>query len=394
MGTKPLLYYIERYQNGTLTQIEAATLLELLQDSEQDKQLDQLMDEQLQQWEQSQATFPEVKMRVQAAISEHILRERDMKAVPAKRKKIWLWTAAASVIALLGLGIYFHTTYNKQQPSVVVNTLNNIMAPSTNRAMITLADGSRVYLDSVGNGQLAQLGNVKLVKLANGQIAYQAADGQILKELRYNTLSNPKGSKVIDMVLSDGSRVWLNAGSSITYPVAFIGDERKVELKGEGYFEITHNPSKKFIVTANGTTTVVLGTHFNVNAYEEERETKVTLLKGLVKVSDDNKQQSVTLQPGQQAQIGKQIKIAQANLDMVMAWKNGYFNFDGLSFDQAMREIERWYNVEIQYINQIPEERFYGEFNRNTNLAGVLKVLEAYHIRFKLEGNIIYVYGK
>jgi trigger factor len=177
----------------------------------------------------------------------------------------------------------------------------DVKAPAVNKAMITLANGQRVYLDSVKNGQLALQGNIKLIKLTDGRIVYQTANGEVIKELQYNTLYNPRGSKVIDMALADGSRVWLNAGSSITYPVAFIGNERKVAVTGEAYFEVAHNASKPFVVTRGATIVQVLGTHFNVNAYEDEEDIKVTLLQGAVKVSNSN--QSAVIKPGQQARL-------------------------------------------------------------------------------------------
>lgn len=300
-------------------------------------------------------------------------------------RRLKLYWAAASIIALLGLGIYFYIQNNKQQPSIVENAPKDIPAPAINRAMITLADGSRVYLDSAGNGQLAHLGNIKLVKLANGQIAYQTADGQILKELQYNTLTNPKGSKVIDMTLSDGSHVWLNAGSSITYPVAFIGGERKVELKGEGYFEVTHDPNKKFIVSAGDVKTEVLGTHFNVNAYSENSVTKVTLLEGSVRTGGNAG--SVIIKPGQQAQVADKIKVVEADLDQVMAWRNGFFYLNNQSIGEVMREISNWYDVEVVYASGVPDVELYGKMGRELTLSQVLKILQKVGLQCKLENH-------
>ncbi|MCH5687367.1 FecR domain-containing protein [Niabella sp. W65] len=242
MAKQSLSYYVERYQNGTLTEAEAAVLLELLQHEEQEADLDLLMMDDIKQWEQSEAVFPEVKERIKAALNRQIETERsNLKRLRIRRVR-WYW-AAASVAILLNLGVFFYKK-NKLVDHTVAGSMENIVAPVTNRATITLADGSQVYLDSAGNGQLGQVGNIRLVKLASGQIAYQTAEGQILEELQYNTLSNPRGSKVIDITLSDGSHVWLNAGSSIRYPVAFTGADRTVELTGEGYFEVAKDPHK------------------------------------------------------------------------------------------------------------------------------------------------------
>ncbi|MGC4233252.1 MAG: FecR domain-containing protein [Niabella sp.] len=309
-------------------------------------------------------------------------------------KRQW-WAIAASVIVVLGLGIYFYTAVNKKNvpPVIAKATADDISAPATNRAMITLADGSRVFLDSVNNGQLAKVGNIKLVKLASGQIAYQTADGQILKELQHNTLTNPRGSKVIHIALSDGSRVWLNAGSSITYPVAFVGDERKVELKGEGYFEVAKDPTKKFVVTANGTTTEVLGTHFNVNAYDGESETKITLLEGSVKVSNSS-QQAVTIRPGQQAKVAGSQQPAIGNnidIDQVMAWKNNLFKFNSTNIQEMMRQAERWYDIEVSYPSGVPDEQFGGTLSRDVSLSEFVKMLEYSDIKVKVSGRKVEV---
>ncbi|MBO9620787.1 MAG: FecR domain-containing protein [Niabella sp.] len=296
------------------------------------------------------------------------------------------WLAAASIIALLGLGIYFYTVNNRQQQPTAKNISGDIPAPATNRAMITLADGSKVYLDGIGSGQLAQQGNIRLVKLGNGEIAYQTATGKVLKEPQSNTLTNPRGSKVIDMQLSDGSHVWLNAGSAITYPVAFTGNERKVELKGEGYFEVAKDKTKKFIVSSKGVTTEVLGTHFNVNAYSNEPETKVTLLEGSVRAGNNNN--TVVIKPGQQAVANNgSVKVnASPNLDQVMAWKNGYFSFDGLTLKQAMTQLERWYDIDVVYEEGVADEGLMGKMTRGITLNELMDVLQKLGVHYQLEG--------
>ncbi|MBS1738646.1 MAG: FecR domain-containing protein, partial [Bacteroidetes bacterium] len=247
---------------------------------------------------------------------------------PATRSKRWL--AAASIILLIGIGIGVYTWMkpSKQLPPIAKATIpNDILAPTNSRAMITLADGSRVFLDSLNNGAVATQGNVQLVKLANGQIAYNPTstitDHQ--SPITYNTLTNPRGSKVIDMKLSDGTHVWLNAGSSITYPVAFAGDERKVTLSGEGYFEVAHDASKPFHVGVGEMDVKVLGTHFNVNAYPDEGEIKTTLLEGSVQVREGKSE--IVLNPGQQAALQTSSHRLQrsdnVNVEEVMAWKEG-----------------------------------------------------------------------
>ncbi len=303
----------------------------------------------------------------------------------------WGW-AAASIILLLGIGSYFLLAKKEKRPTIAVNTPTDIAAPTANRAMITLADGTKVFLDSVGKGQLAQQGTIKLIKLANGKIAYQSlGDGSSSSygkglAMAYNTLSNPRGSKVIDMQLSDGSHVWLNAGSSITYPVAFVGDDRSVELEGEGYFEVAKDAKRKFIVTANGVSTEVLGTHFNVNAFKDDGEDiKITLLEGSVKINNGNT--TGLLKPGQQALVANEVKIvSDVDLHLVMAWKNGYFQFDKASLQNVMNQVSRWYDVDVVYEGYNQPREFAGEIQRDLSLSEVLKILEKNKVHFRIEG--------
>lgn len=325
-----------------------------------------------------------------------------LQAPPTRRKipviRRWYW-AAASIIILLGLGIYFYNTDKKPEtPVTAIYKVNDISAPLTNRASITLGDGSTVYLDSAGNGQLALQGDVKLVKLANGQIAYMNADGSTSpigsgREGAVNTLTNPKGSRVIDMTLADGSRVWLNAGSSVTYPVAFIDNERKVTITGEAYFEVASaslptagGGKRPFIVVANGVQTEVLGTHFNVNAYQDEPDVKVTLLEGSVKVSNN---QSAMLKPGQQASGAAGsggIKVMAADINKVMAWRANLFNFDGMFLKEAMRQLERWYDIDVVYENGVQDIELMGKMTRGITLNGLMIVLQQLGVHYKLEG--------
>jgi ferric-dicitrate binding protein FerR (iron transport regulator) len=274
----------------------------------------------------------------------------------------------------------------EEQPTIAANPPTDIAAPTGNRATITLADGTKVFLDSAGKGQLAQQGTIKLIKLANGKIAYQPVDNGRGQSIAYNTLSNPRGSKVIDMQLSDGSHVWLNAGSSITYPVAFIGSDRRVELEGEGYFEVAKDAKRKFIVTANGVSTEVLGTHFNVNAFKDDGDDiKITLLEGSVKINNGNA--SGLLKPGQQALVAKEVKIvSDVDLHLVMAWKNGYFQFDKASLQNVMKQISRWYDVDVVYEGYNQPREFAGEIQRDLSLSEVLKILEKNKVHFRIEG--------
>jgi ferric-dicitrate binding protein FerR (iron transport regulator) len=325
------------------------------------------------------------------------------KVVPMRRARV-RWVAAASIIVMLGVGgylVFFRSSFDSaQDDGRKVATMHDVAAPKETRAVITLADGTKVYLDSVNNGTIAQQNDVNVVKSENGAISYQplaASKGEVV----YNTLFNPRGSKVIDMTLSDGSHVWLNAGSSVKYPVAFIGTERKVEITGEAYFEVAHDASKPFIVSKGETSVTVLGTHFNVNAYDDEESLKVTLLEGSVRVGIGNpelgirKGKEVTIKPGEQAVVGvgnSELGIRRnIDLDEVMAWKNGLFSFNNTDLKTVMRQVARWYDVDVEYQGNIPSKKFVGEIDRTMPVSKVLQMMEYIGVKFKIEGKKVTV---
>jgi transmembrane sensor len=295
------------------------------------------------------------------------------------------WMVAASIIALLGIGSYF-LFFNKpvkQDEIVKIQVPIDVKAPATNRAMITLANGAKVYLDSAVDGKLLQLDGVEVVKLEDGKIIYKGSTAEVV----YNTLSNPKGSKVIDMTLADGSRVWLNAGSSVKFPVAFVGNERKVEITGEAYFEVAHNAAKPFTLRKGDIEVTVLGTHFNVNAYDDEPVIKVTLLEGSVKVARSGDE--ALLLPGQQAEVSDDIKVVNdVDLDEVMAWKNGQFYFNGTNLKAIMSQVMRWYDIEVVY-EGTQSISLSGVVERNVPLSQILRLLESNGVQYRQEGRRI-----
>lgn len=305
------------------------------------------------------------------------------------------WIGVAAVLLVLLTGGYFFLLKKEAKKNDIVKTdepEKDVKAPASNRAMITLADGRTVYLDSANNGELAMQGNIKLVKLDNGQIAYERTNGEVITEMKYNTMSNPRGSKVIDMALADGSHVWLNAGSSVTYPIAFIGNERKVTITGEAYFEVASDKTKPFKVAKGGMTVEVLGTHFNINAYDDEDDIRVTLLEGSVKVGLLEKE-GVIIKPGQQAVV-TQDKISlnsSVDAEAVMAWQKGYFIYHKTGIEQIMREIARWYDVEVAFMDK-PSRLFVAEIPRNVNASEFFSILEATGwVHFDIEGKKITV---
>jgi transmembrane sensor len=305
--------------------------------------------------------------------------------IPMFKRSFFRIAVAASIIILIGLGGYF-LFYNSQQKKVeIVNVpaLKDVEAPKATRAVITLADGRQISIDSLNT---FTQGNVQVSKTSDGKIIYNGS----AKEVIYNTLTNPRGSKVIDMTLADGSHVWLNAGSSVTYPVAFVGNQRKVSIIGEAYFEIAYNSTMPFFVSKGDVQVQVLGTHFNVNAYDDEIDIKVTLLEGSVEVRKGSS--SGLLKPGQQAKITTEVKILNnVDLQQVMAWKDGNFKYSRTDLKVIMREIGRWYDVEVIYEGNIPVQLYNVGVPRTANVSEVLKGLEYTGAHFSVEGKKIIV---
>ncbi|HWK06729.1 MAG TPA: FecR domain-containing protein [Puia sp.] len=305
-------------------------------------------------------------------------------------RRNWLRVAAAAVIILLLGGAVFyrvHTQAKKELAAAPPPTSPEI-APGHNGAILTLANGSKLVLDSLKKGKLATQGATDVL-LDNDQLTYHVqhpAGG----EVSYNTLTVPRGHQ-FQLVLPDGTKVWLNAASSLRYPTVFAGAERRVEITGEAYFEVAHNAAKPFIVKKGESETKVLGTHFNINAYDEESSLNITLLEGSVQVTKGNN--STIIKPGQQAQVGKSIHVADdVDLEEVVAWKDGKFQFgETADIKTVMRQIANWYDVDVEY-KGIITNHIGGTMSRNVNLSLVLKMLETTGVvRFSVDGRSIKV---
>lgn len=312
---------------------------------------------------------------------------------PVYKMRWFKYIAAASVVLMVYSG-YLLVTKNIAKTTFdavkteVKKELSNDIAPGQTGAILTLASGQTIILDSAENGSLAEQGNVAVVK-KDGELIYKTEGGNI--EVVYNTITTPKGRQ-FNLVLADGSKAWLNSASSITFPTAFVGAERKIIITGEAYFEVAHNPTMPFIVESGKNVVRVLGTHFNINAYDNEKVVSVTLLEGSVDVSRGNV--SRIIKPGQQAQINKDDKInlvKDIDLNHVVAWKNGRISFQGADLGTVMRQMSRWYDVDIEYNSKV-DDLFYADMARSTMLSDVLKALElTTDVRFKIEGRKVIV---
>ncbi|SHM52192.1 FecR family protein [Mucilaginibacter sp. OK098] len=318
-----------------------------------------------------------------------------------RRKQFVKWAAAAAAVFVFFFSAAYFFIYKKQQEQLIAVANKNKIIPGRNKATLTLADGSKIDLDDAKTGGIAKQAQLRVTKTAAGQLIYTIANtdktlSETTDKPSYNTIETPVGGQY-QVILSDGTRVWLNAASSLKYPTQFATGERQVELTGEGYFEVTKNKAKPFKVITDRQEIEVLGTHFNVNAYTDENAITTTLLEGSVKIAAHLKnqlaQQSIILKPGQQSILGcAGLAVGNVNTEDVVAWKNGYFSFNE-DFESIMRRLSRWYNIDVVYkIDKDPDLSFGGKISRSKSINSVLNIIEATgNVHFKIEGRRIIV---
>ncbi len=340
----------------------------------------------------NEGDYLQIKLAIKKTVDKRI--DKSYKKHFTSLIPVWTRYAAAAVILIfLSVGIYF---LNKpgagNQP--VKQTAQNIL-PGSNKAILTLANGSRIVLGGAGLGQVAKQSNVSITKTAGNQIVYSSTGSNITAAAAsqfQNTITTPNGGQ-FQVMLPDGTRVYLNSATTLTYPAAFSGSERLVQLNGEAYFEAAKNKKMPFRVKSGGQTVEVLGTHFNINSYADEAAIKTTLLEGSVKVSSGAN--STLIVPGQQAIVSMGLKDAivkrMVNIDKETAWKNGLFSFDGDDIGTIMRQVARWYDIRVQYADNLPNEKYYGEISKSSNLADVFKILELNNLHFDVEGKTVKV---
>ena len=383
-----LRYLIQQYLNGMADSDEKREL-SIMAETLDNEIIIELFKE---AWESSGQKAEVFGIEETNKMLNDILRNHPGNSSFASGRKLWRSVAAAAVILLaLGAGLYLNYSGKKILDfEVNSNVHRNDLLPGSSRAILRLANGSTILLDTAERGVLAQQAGTKIVKLDNGQLAYNSPKDEKY-EMLYNTVSTPRGGEY-HLVLPDSTEVFLNAASSIRFPVDFKGNERKVEITGEVYFEVSKNPSRPFRVTVNDMMIEVLGTHFNVNAYSEEALIRTTLLEGSVAVS--NRKAGINLKPGQQSvadQQGNLLLKDNIDLDEAVAWKNGKFEFHNAGIEAIMSQIGRWYNVEVAYEGQQTRETFSGIVSRRGNVSQVLKIMEMAGIRFKIEKEKIIV---
>jgi transmembrane sensor len=359
------LELLQRYQDGTLTP-EEKRLLDAWYNIYGTESINELTAEQL-------------------ALTEAELQNLLPVITPVKVRPLWPRIAVAvSVLIMLSAGTYFVVHQQKS----VQQTAQHDIAPGHNQATLTLANGQKITLTQGMKGQLATQG-ATTIQVAGNHITYN--NGAKETQISNNTLTTARGERSpYPLVLADGTKVWLNAASSITFPTAFPGKERIVKITGEVYFEVAHHASQPFKVESPGQVTEDVGTHFNIMSYADETSAKVTLTEGAVKVNNH------LLKPGEQTinQNGT-IRIAEVNVDFELAWKDGYFRFKDAPITDVMRELARWYNIEVIYDGPQTQERFNAKISRYKNISAVLRILERTKgVHFKVEGRRVTVLNK
>ncbi|MBO9565594.1 MAG: FecR domain-containing protein [Niastella sp.] len=348
-----------------------------------------------------------LKARLLSNLQTAIHPAANVRSIPFYRQTRWQVAAAILILISAGSWLWFKQSSNTNPVISKTTATPAEIVPGGDKAVLTLSDGRKIVLDSAGNTTLAQQGSTKVIKLNNGQLAYNTTASNASTTVLYNKISTPKGGQY-EVILPDGSHVWLNAASSLRFATTFTGNERNVELTGEAYFEVAKDATKPFKVHFTTSTegkdgvVEVLGTHFNINAYDDEVNTRTTLLEGSVRVSPAQSspleaRSSKILTPGQQASISSQsnqsttIQVQTVDTEEVIAWKNGKFQFNQADIKTVMRQIARWYDVEVEYEGPLSKEKFEGEIPRNSSLTDVFRILELSSVHFKTEGRKVIV---
>jgi len=402
MDKQAFLRLLDKYQDGTASSAEKT-----------------LIEEYYRRLEMAGAT--ELSAEEEAALKEAMYKQitsslADTVVVPIRRKNYKLAAAAAVLLLTIGAASYywlFKEQTTQPHNKVMAKAKHHDLPPGRDAATLTLADGRTIILDSA-NGTISKQGGATVINL-NGQVSYaKAGDRTDSVQVVYNTITTARGNQY-QLILADGSKVWLNSASSLRFPTAFTGNQRVVELDGEGYFEVAKNAAQPFHVKTGTQDVEVLGTHFNVNAYKDEETIKTTLLEGRVRVGRrqwavgsgekaegkgqraEIEEQSVILKPGEQASVSQTsqksqpIPVQTVDLDQVMAWKNGWFEFDNTDIKTIMRQISRWYDVDVRYEVKPNNETYGGRISRNLNLSNILKMLETYGVHYRLENKTLVV---
>ncbi|WP_316837349.1 FecR family protein [Pedobacter nutrimenti] len=390
----------QRYIENTCTKEEREEFLSLVAENQENGDITSLMDDTWNKIKTDDLLFPKADHVLQSIISTP--------QKPVVKKISWYrYAAAAAVLFLIGATLFYynshHVILNSFQNSGLVK---NTIKAGQNKATLTLANGKVINLDSTTNGEIAEQTGITITKTEKGQLVYNVTESAKKEKtasakIAYNTITTPRGGQY-QINLPDGSKIWLNASSSLKYPTLFSKNERKVELSGEAYFEVAKMTFKEaghknvrmpFIVVTSKQQVEVLGTHFNINSYEDEAITKTTLLEGAVRVSQVGSRKTVNLLPGLQSVLNNNnLSTRAVDTDEAVAWKNGYFQFNESDLGSIMRQLSRWYNIEIIFKdNKKADELFHFKASRNLELNEMVKIFELNGIKLKIERRTLIV---
>ncbi|MBB2147743.1 FecR family protein [Pedobacter gandavensis] len=373
------------YRMDSLSPEEQQQLMALLHDPAYREQLENLFTEDL-----SAPEFPVTagKETLDLVYEQVKLHTGEAKVLAFRPMR---WVAAAVAVLAIGIGSYYLSSMpaTLQSDPISYDKGEHIL-PGGSKAVLTLSDGSQIELDEMANGEIAKESGVKITKTADGRLLYSVREGLAHVKPAFNTISTPRGGQY-QIALPDGTMVWLNAASSLKFPSSFTGKDRLVALTGEAYFEVAKDKKRPFKVKTEEQEVEVLGTHFNINAYDDEQGVKTTLLEGSVKVKlPSNK--SALLKPGEQSLVLNDIKINQVDANSAIDWKQGLFWFNDENIYSIMRQFSRWYNIEVEYRGDVRNIRFGGQVSRMKNLSQVLRIMElTKSVEFRVEGNKIIV---
>lgn len=396
MDESRLDYLFRKKIEGAATEEEAMELRELLRAPGHEARSKQLLDQAFENDPSPVAMNDQSAEQVLAAILATDKKET-AREIPMRSRVFQKLAGIAAAAVLLSLGAFWF--FNRDRPGAAKNIVthdrtNGIKAPAASHAILTLSSGKQIALDEAVTGKITTESEAAVSKAPDGSIVY-SGQGQ---EVVYHTITVPRGSRPLQLTLADGTSVWLNTASSITYPTIFKGAQRQVKIQGEVYFEVAHHATIPFVAQLDSVQVEVLGTHFNLNGYPDETGVQVTLLEGSVRVLGKNHSdpaQVKILQPGQQAVVAKSVVVMnKVDVQAVMAWKNGYFALDGTNLSSILRQISRWYDVGIRMEGTISEKKFEGAISRDISLADILTSLGEYGIEGRVEQGVLIIKSK
>lgn len=389
-----LQYLFERYFEKTASPEERTELANFIGIESNRDQIMQLFTA---AWERYQGDGMVVPAEKTDEMLAHILgksspHDKVISMNPIRKFKWWRISAAAAILVFIAGGYWLISNNKKspEQPSIA-KTYSGDVNPGSYKARLTLEDGSNIVLDSAALGQLAKQGNTIVIN-KDGQLIYQSTSGN--QSVVYNTVSTNKG-ETYSFILADGSKVWLNSGSSIHFPVAFPGKERRIETTGEVYVKVAKNAAQPFIASTNGMEVLALGTEFNINSYSDEDNISTTLIEGSVKVTPPTpKGEYKILKPGQQTILNNNGQLGATttvNIDEIVAWKDGWFHFESADLKTILRQFARWYDVEVIYEGPVKNRKFFAVVKRSSTLKSVLEMLQDNDIIYRIEGKKLIV---